>query len=167
MLPVTGIPIEHIQDSQKLVADGEIDLFQLTPIGGGTVYFKGDNEVTWQGQTYEALPIAFTGLKKSTTGSATAPRLIIGDGTMDLSPFKPLAFDGYLDSATLVHFELLLDNLVNDLPIYERRVYRVKRVEEYHRMLINLQLATASDALSYTLPHRRYHPPAFPAVTIQ
>jgi lambda family phage minor tail protein L len=71
-----AIPIEHIQDSQKLLADAEIDLFELTPTGGGgTVYFKADNDVTWQGHTYEGLPITFVGFKKSTDGSAVMPKL--------------------------------------------------------------------------------------------
>lgn len=160
-------PKEHVVDSQKLVADGEIDLFKLTPIGGGSIYFKADNDVTWQGATYEGVPLALTGMKKSATGQAPSPRLTIGDGSVDLSPFKPLVYDGWLDNAEVQVYHLLLDNLVNNRNIYERTFWRVKRVEEYNRLLIRLQLATDSDALSFTIPHRQYHPPAFPAVMWQ
>lgn len=162
---MSNIPIEHIQDGQKLVADGEIDLFELTPKGGGTVYFKNDNEATWQGHLYEGLPVSFTGVKKTATGGALAPKLTIGDNTVDLSPFKPLIFDGWLDNADIRHVHLLLDSLLLDRPIFEERFYRVKRVEEYQRMWISMQLATASDFLGSTLPRRQYHPPAFPSVT--
>lgn len=164
---MTSIPTEHIVDSQLLVADAEIDLFQLTPLdGSGTIFFKPDNEVTWRGQLYEGLPMAFTGLKKSVDNGTLQPKLTIGDGAVDLSPFKPLVYDGYLDGATVVHIHLLLDNLVNNRNIREEREYRVKRVPSYSRRSIELQLSTSSDALGFTLPHRQYYPPAFPAVML-
>lgn len=160
-----AIPIEHIEDAQKLTADAEIDLFELTPVGAaGTIYFKGDNNADWQGHTYEGLPIVFTGFKKSADGGALLPKLTVGDGSVDLSPFKPLVFDGHLDGGRLKHIHLLLDNLVNNRNIKEVRYYRVKRVPSYSRFTIELQLATASDALGFTLPYRQYFPPAFPAV---
>ena len=161
-----SIPAEHIEDAHKLVADAQVDLFQLTPIDGGTIYFKADNEVTWQGDTYEGLPLVFAGLKKTTTGSSVSPKLTIGDGTLDLSPFKPLVHDGWLENALVTHYELLLANLQSDLPIYNRTIYRVKRVPSYSSLTIELQLATASDALDFTIPQRQYAPPAFPSVTI-
>ncbi|WP_037500756.1 hypothetical protein [Sphingomonas jaspsi] len=164
---MTSTPIEHIQDAHKLVADAEIDLFELTPIGGGTVYFKNENEVTWQGNLYEGLPVSFDGIKRSSQGTALAPKMNIGDGTVDLSPFKPLVFDGWLDDATVRHIMVLREHVEADVPIFQERFYRVKRLEEYHRMWIAMQLATASDALGFTLPHRQYHPPAFPAVAPQ
>jgi phage-related protein len=162
---VTAIPAEHIQDAHKLEADAEIDLFELTPNDGtGTIYFKGDNNADWQGHTYEGLPIAMTGFKKSTDGSSLLPKLTIGDGTVDLSPFKPLVYDGYLEGGTVKHIVILLDNLLNNRLIRHERSYRVKRVPQYNRLKIELQLATASDSLGFTLPYRAYFPPAFPAV---
>lgn len=162
---MTAIPIEHVVDAQKLVADGEVDLFQIMPTGGqATIYVKNDNDATWQGHTYEGLPMLFTGFKKSADGSSLLPKLNFGDGSVDLSPFKPLVYDGWLDGAIIKHIHLLLDNLVNDRNIREERLYRVKRVPSYSRVSIELQLATASDALSFTLPHRQYYPPGFPAV---
>lgn len=163
---MTNIPIEHVEDAQLLVADGEVDLFQLSPIdGSGTIFFKGDNAITWQGDLYEGLPIKFNGLKKS-VDTTMAPKLVVGDQNIDLSAFKPLVYDGYLDGALLVHVHLLLDNLINDRNIRELHFYRVKRVENYNRLQISMQLATASDALGFTLPFRAYQPPAFPSVTL-
>lgn len=159
------IPKEHIEDAQKLQADAEIDLFELTPAGGtGVIYFKSDNPVDWQGHTYEGLPLTFNGITKSADGSALMPKLTIGDGTVDLSPFKPLVYDGSLDGGIIKHHKVLLDNIVNNRPIKETMVYRIKRVPGYGRLSIELQLATASDALGFTLPFRQYYPPAFPAV---
>lgn len=160
-----SIPKEHVQDAHKLTADAEIDLFQLTPLGGsGTIYFKHDNPETWQGDLYEGLPLTFTGIKKSADGAALAPKLQIGDGAVDLSPFKPLVHDGYLDGATLVHIKVLLENLRANRNIREQMIYRVRRVPSYSSLAIELQLGTSSDSLGFTMPHRQYHPPAHPAV---
>lgn len=162
---MTSIPAEHIKDAHELQADAEIDLFELTPNdGSGTIFFKSDNDVTWRGQKYEGLPLVMTGFKKSSDGSSLLPKLTIGDGSVDLSPFKPLVYDGYLDGAKVRHLHLLLDNVLNNRDIKEARTYRVKRVPGYSRLTIELQLATASDALGFTLPYRAYYPPAFPAV---
>lgn len=163
---MTDIPVEHTRDHQKLTADGLVHLFELTPLeGSGTIYFKGDNEAAWQGNTYEGLPISMTGFKKSASNEAMLPKLRIGDGTLDLSPFKPLIHDGELDGANVVHHEILLDNLTNNRNIAVTRYYRVKRIPTYNRYLIDLQLGTASDALGFTIPHRTFRPPAFPAVS--
>ena len=164
---MSSIPKEHVQDAHKLNADGNIDLFQLTPNdGSGTIFFKGDNDITWQGNDYEGLPLSFTGFKKSSDGSALQPKLTIGDGTINLSPFKPLVYDGYLDGGLVLHVELLLDNLLNNRNIRSERLYRIKRVPSYGSLAIELQLATASDALGFTMPHRQYTPPDFPAVSL-
>jgi phage-related protein len=162
---VTAIPADHIHDAHKLEADAEIDLFELTPNdGSGTIRFKNDNPAEWQGNLYEGIPLVFTGFKKSVDGSALSPKLTIGDGSLDLSPFKPYAYDGYLDDGIVKHMVVLLDNLLNDRNVKTVQMYRIKRVPLYHRLSIELQLATASDALGFTVPYRQYYPPAFPAV---
>lgn len=162
---MTSIPAQHVDDAHKLEADAEIDLFEVTPNdGSGTIYVKGDNDVTWQGHSYEGLPLVFTGFKKPTDGSASMPKLTLGDGSVDLSPFKPVVYDGYLDGASIRHIKVLLDDLLNDRPISQVRTYRVKRVNSYSRTSVDLQLATASDALGFTMPYRAFYPPAFPAV---
>jgi phage-related protein len=164
---VSSVPKEHVVDALSLTADGEVELFEITPIGGGTVYLKNDNDVTWQGHVYEGVPILFSGYGKSASGSSMSPRLAIGDTETDLNALKPLVFDGWLDGASIRYVRILLANLLANRLIFEEMSFRVKRVEEYHRLSITLQLATSSDALGFTLPHRQYHPPSFPSVAIQ
>lgn len=162
---MSEIPAEHIADSHKLVADGRIDLYELTPSGGtGTIYFKADNDTPWRGKDYEGVPLGMSGEKKSIDTGLTMPKLTIGNGAIDLSPFKPLVHDGYLDNAIILRQTLLLDNLLNNRNIAERQMYRVKRVEQYSRTRIILQLATISDSLGFSMPYRQYLPPAFPSV---
>lgn len=162
---MTSVPVEHIHDSQKLVADASIDLFELTPAGTtATLFFKADNTLEFLGETYEGMPLQFVGLSRATDGSSIMPKLTIGDGQQSLEAFKPLVFDGNLDGATLVHHEVLLDNLLANADIKQTMVYRVKRIPSYTAIFIELQLATASDAMGYTIPSRAFFPPAFPAV---
>lgn len=163
---MVSIPLSHVEDSQKLVADGLIDLFEITPTSGGTLYFKPDNTMTWLGNQYLGIPCGLTGLKKSAETVSSQPRLTIGQENIDLSIFKPLVFDGHLDGAILVYKEVLLDHVIANSDIKRTMVFRVKRVEGYSRTKITLGLSTASDAMSFTLPNLQYYPPDFPAVMI-
>lgn len=162
---VTTIPLQHIQDSHKLTADGRVELFELTPAGGsGTIRFKNDNDVTWMGDLYRGLPLALTGEKKNSDVGLSMPKLQIGQPNIDLSEFKGLIQDGYLDNAVIIKTTVLLDNLINNRLIRETQPYRVKRIEQYSRSQITMQLATLSDSLGFSLPYRTYNPPAFPSV---
>jgi len=164
-LYVTTIPVEHILDSHSLVNDGTVDLFELTPAGGtGVLRFKNDNDVTWRGNEYKGIPCGLTGEKRTSDTGLTMPKLTIGQPNIDLSVFKGLVYDGNLDNAIIVKLHLLVDNLKNNRLIRETSIYRVKRVEQYSRSQIVLQLATLSDSLGFEMPYRTYLPPAFPSV---
>lgn len=163
---MTTIPSSQITDAHKLTADAEIDLFELTPsTGTGQIYFKSDDTITWQGNVYNGVPLTFSGDAKSTQGSSSQPRLVIGQENVDLSAFKPLIFDGTIDGATILRSRILLDDLVNNRLIRAVYYYRVRRIESYSRTSINLQLATWSGSMGFSMPFRQYLPPAYPAVS--
>lgn len=163
---MTTRPQEHIEDAHKLIADGRVDLFALSPALGSTVYFKGDEDVTYQSIFYKGMPLKLSGEKASSDSGFQQPKLIIGEPNIDISAFKALLFDGYVDNALIVRKTVLRQHLEADLDISHERSYRVKRVEAYGRTQIVLQLATVSDSLGFMMPHRLYLPPAFPAVRI-
>lgn len=163
---MTAIPQSHIEDAHKLIADAKISLYKLYPVSGGTIYFKGDNSVTWLGDLYEGIPCELGGEKLSSDTSTPTPRLAIGQQDLDLLPFKGLINDGLLDGAKLVRHKVLLDNIINNINVKETTTFRVKRIESYSRTSISLVLATYSGATSQTLPHRQYLPPDFPYVQI-
>jgi phage-related protein len=162
---VPTLPVSHVEDALKLQADGKIHLFELSPLSGGTIYFKSDNEVTWQGHTYEAIPCALTGEEFKTEGTPT-PKFTIGQEDVDLLQFKGLVNDGHLDGATLVRKIVLLDDIINNRNVKQTAYFRVKRIDEYSRTKIAVTLASFSAALSQTLPFRQYVPPAYPWVDI-
>lgn len=162
---MSTIPLEHIKDSHQLIADGRVELFELTPSGGtGVIRFKNDNDITWRGNTYTGLPCSLSGERRSADGGNSMPKLQLGQPNIDLSQFKGLVYDGYLDNAVVVRITILLDNLLNNRLIREISTYRVKRVESYSRSQISLQLATLSDSLGFSMPYRTFVPPAYPSV---
>ena len=161
----TQLPPSHIDDALSLKADAKIDLFQLQPLAGGTVYFKADNPVTWQGDEYEGLPCSIGGDEMDIEKRAE-PTLQIGQEDLDLLPFKGLIHDGLIDGATIVRRTVLLQDILDDQPLAQVRYYRVKRIESYSRTQLSLVLASFSGANSQTIPFRQYLPPDFPYVNL-
>lgn len=163
---MTTIPASHITDAQKLEADGIVELFELSPISGGTLYFKRGNTQTWQGNEYVGLPCGLSDWKQSAEKVAVQPRLTIGEENIDLSIFKPLLFDGTVDGAAVIYRRVLLDHIIANSPISQIAHFRVKRVESYSRSRVILGLSSASDSINFTLPNLQYFPPAYPAVSL-
>lgn len=161
----TALPTTHVTDALQLAADGLVDLFELYPLAGGTVYFKSDNDVTWRGNLYEGLPCTLSGEEYDTTKLPT-PKLQFGQEDLDLLPFKGLVHDGYLEGATLVRKRVLLEDVINNLDIKQTTYFRIKRVEEYSRTRISVTLSTYSSAVSLMIPFRQYVTPDFPYVEV-
>jgi phage-related protein len=118
------------------------------------------------GVTYTGFPLSLEGEKRSADGGLSMPKLTVGQPNVDLSIFKPMIYDGWLDNAVIVRQIVLLANLTANVNVKETRTYRVKRVEQYSRSQVTLQLATLSDSLGFRMPYRQYLPPAFPTVKI-
>lgn len=161
------IPPSHVADAHALVAEGRVDLWSLTPAGEtATVNFKADNTVVFRGIEYAGLPLSLSGEKRTSEQGLGMPKLTIGQPDIDLSLFKPMIYDGWLDNAVLIRRTVLTNHLIANLDISQNREYRVKRVEQYSRTQIVIQLATLSDSLGFTMPYRLYLPPAFPSVKL-
>jgi len=162
---MTTIPIEQVQDAHLLQADGEVFLYELTPsIGSGTIRVKADNPVTYRGNLYEGLPLAFEGEIYNSDGTAVQPTLTFGDENINLMALKPLLFDGSMDGGYVARSRILLDDLLNNRLILARDEYRIQRVADYSRSKISFVLARQADSLSFSMPFRQYYSPDFPAV---
>lgn len=163
----TTRPADHIEDSLKLTADGEVVLWKIEPSGStGTMYLKNDKSESWQGQLYTGVPIKISGEKKQSDAGLGKPRLVIGNNEVDISDFKPLIFDGGLDNATITKITVLHENFLADLDVKEEMIYRVKLVENYTSNQVTMLLATRSDSLDFSLPIRSYDQPDFQAVQL-
>lgn len=165
-MAVTTVPYNQVVDAHKLDADGMISLFKIEPVAGGIVHVKSGVEFTYLGTTYEGLPVQLSGEKWAADSSTPTPRFVIGQEDLDLLPFKGLMSDGYLDGAKITRYQVLLDDMVNQVNSKRTTVFRVKRVENYSRTKIVLALSTFSGAVGQTYPFRQYTPPDFPWVEI-
>lgn len=162
-----SIPIEHVVDSQNLVADAELDFYELTPAGQtGVIRFKNDNPMTWKGNEYFGIPLVFSGEAFTADGNMIQPQLTIGQTDIDLSVFKGLIYDGSLDGAKIERHRVLLTHALANQDIKMTRSYRVKRVDNYSAAQIVLALATFTVSGPSTMPFRQFIPPDFPFVRI-
>lgn len=161
-----AVPASHITDAHKLDADATVDLFELFPLTGGSLYFKPDSTITWLGNEYVGLPCSLSEIRKDAESVSSTPKLLIGEENIDLSIFKPLLWDGLVDGSILIHKQVLLANIIANLNIKETTTYRVKRPDNYSRSRIVLQLSTSSNAMNFTLPSQQYYPPDFPSVML-
>lgn len=162
----TALPPNHIVDALTLeAADGRIDLFEISPLSGGTIYVKADNPYTWLGNDYEGLPMRFEDEERD-INKMPEPQMQIGQEDVDLLPFKGLIADGHLEGGVVVRKRVLLDDMINQRDIKQMNFYRIKRVSEYSRTRVVMVLSSFSGAVQQTIPFRQYIPPAFPWVDL-
>lgn len=163
---MTAIPYNQIVDAHSLIADGEVFLYEISPVSGGTLYLKSGPEYTYLNRKYESIPITITGERFSADTSTPTPRMTIGQEQVNLLPFKGLIHEGYLEAARIVRHKVLLDDMLSQTNAKKTSYFRVKRVEDYTSTKISLLLSTLSGASNQSYPFRQYTPPAFPWVDL-
>lgn len=160
----TNAPIEHIQESLKLNADGLIDLWEITlRVVNTTVYFVNGPSRTWQGHTYESLPCQLSGEAVSASDQNNRPTLSV------INPekiFAPFAAAGYFDLALVVRKRLLQDHYMNNVNIFQQRVWISGRPSSVTNQSIQLELRSPLDSPNFKTPVRKFSPPEFPFVVL-
>lgn len=159
------IPVSHLQESQKLTADGLVDLYEITlktkPV---IVRVKNDDTVVWQGATWEGWPVLLQGDKRSADSEEARPTLRIHN---PLGLFNPYARDGDLEYATVVRKRVLREHIDSDTNFYQQRMWFVARVREVTAgQAVTLELRSFHDGPLFLLPGRLYIPPEFPVVNL-
>lgn len=158
-------PIQHIEDSKKLTADAYVDLFEIVLAGGGTkLYLKMNKSVDWQGNTYEGTGIKIEGVGTYSDDEVARPKLTIFNPE---NVFSYLVDQGLLENAKVVRIRLLKEHLDDNLPIYRRQQWFVKRVASVRRGFIGLELRDMLDGQNFLTPGRMFIPPEFPMVSLQ
>jgi phage-related protein len=159
------IPESHLAEGQKLTADAEVDLFQLTLVSSPTIFrFKNDNTVVWQGLTWEGMGCSITGDKRSANEEEGRPtlRVINPEGLFN----KP-AMDGLLDRAILIRKRVLGAHITANTNIFQQRMWYVERVKELiSGQMLGLELRAMTDLPNVQIPYRVFMPPEFPTVSL-
>ena len=158
-----NVPVTHTEEAQKLSPDAEVSLWVIQPTTGGAIYFKENDSVVWQGNTYEGLPIQFSGESLSSDDTKSRPSLTIGQPD---NLFKPFLFDQHLDGSIVTKHTLLNEDLLLDANIKRTQIWLCTHVAGYTRNSIQLVLRKFTDGPNFKFPARAYLPPDFPNVSI-
>lgn len=159
-----NVPEEHLIDSKKLEADGYVELFEIElPSNQGKIYLKSDNDVTWQGNTYEGIAIKLDGVSKSSSEETSRPKLSIWNPS---GVFSYLVDKGSLDNATIYRIRVLRQHLEEDMPIFRKQQWRVSRISSITRRNIAMELRDQLDGQFFQVPGRMFIPPDFPQVSL-
>jgi lambda family phage minor tail protein L len=161
---MTSVPTSHLEEAVKLEADAYVDLFEIgLQGGGGTVYFKADNTVEWQGNTYEGIAIKMSQVSTQIDGSVSRPTLQIVNPE---GAFSIFVVRGYLNKATIVRHRVLKQHIDGNDNIEIRQIWGVGRVSSLDKNQITLELKSYLDGPNALVPNRVFKPPEFPQVSL-
>lgn len=175
-----SIPDEHLEDAQKLIADGIVQLYEIKLANNTYLHLKPDNSVKWNGETWTGLPILFDGYSTAQGDSYSRPTLSIAnpdtinenDGNAR-STFSSLVLPtkdypyGLLNRAVVNRYLVLYDDIVNDRPIYQKKTWIIWFIKAINKNLIQVELRNPMDGVNFDVPARMYIPPEFPFVTLK
>jgi len=165
-------PQTHLQDSQKLTADGLVDLFEITldawrndfDYSNNTkVFIKANNTVIWQGNTYEGIGLRFSGAGNSADEQVSRPAFQVAnpDGL-----FTSLVVNGRLEAALVTRKRVLKTDLDANVNQFQVQTWRVSRIASVTKTIITLELRDQLDGQTFLVPARIYMPPTFPLVSL-
>lgn len=165
----SSIPEEHLEDAQKLLADGIVQLYEIKLSNNTYLHLKSDNSVSWNGYDWQGIPILFEGYSSAQGDTYSRPTLSIAnpDGVFSTSV---LPTDGYsyglLDRAVVNRYIVLYDDLVNNRPIYQKKTWIIWFIKTINKNIIQVELRNPMDGVNFDVPARMYIPPEFPFVSL-
>lgn len=175
-----SVPEEHLEDAQKLIADGIVQLYEIKLADGTYRYFKPDNSVRWNNKDWMGLPILFEGYSTAQGDSYSRPTLSIanpdninnldGNARSTLSslvlPTESYPY-GLLNRAVINRYLVLYEDLINNRPIYQKKTWIVWFIKTINKNMIQVELRNPMDGVNFNVPARMYIPPEFPFVTLK
>lgn len=160
-----SVPKVHVEDSKKLDADAYVDLFELHLSDGTTrVYLKMNKTTEWQGHTYEGTGIKIEGVGTYADDEVARPKLTIFNPE---GVYSYLVDQGLLENARVVRIRVLKEHIEDDVPVFRKQQWYIKRVASVRRTFIGLELRDMIDGQNFLTPGRMFIPPDFPTVSLQ
>lgn len=155
----------HRTESLSLQPDGLVDLWQITLRGNvGILRIKDNETVTWQGQVWESMSIQLQGDQQSADGEDARPKLSIVN---PFGLFTPHVLSGVLEYSIVVRKRVLYQNIINDVNVYEQRMWKVCRIPQFiSGQSITMELMSMTEGPAFQVPVRSYVPPVFPSVSL-
>lgn len=159
---MTDVPISHTEDALKLTSDREVYLWEITLRDNTKVFIRNGPKVTWQGKTYENLPIMISGEEYSADDKTNRPSLKVFNPK---KIFGPMAHQGKFGLATVVRRTVLQQNLLADAAIFTTSVWIIGQITTCTARTLDVQLRSPTDGPNMQVPFRFYAPPDFPTVS--
>ena len=174
------VPETQLEDAQKLIADGIVQLYEITLADNSKIYLKQDNSRTWNGHTWTGIPILFEGYSTAQGDSYSRPTLSIanpdtineldGSARSTLSSLV-LPVEGYpyglLNRAKVTRYLVLYEDLKADRAIYQKKEWVIWFIKTINKNVIQVELRNYMDGVNFDVPARMYIPPEFPFVTLK
>jgi len=162
---MTDAPGSHLAQAQELTADALVDLYEISLKHNNVVYrFKDQNEVTWQGNTYESMACRLTGDQRSSDEEESRPTLQVMN---PFGVFNNAVITGKIDQAVVTRYRVRYYDLVNNNNIKEKRMWYIGRVKELiSDQAVTFELRNMTDGPNFQVPARQYIPPDFPTVSL-
>lgn len=156
-----SIPEVQLEDAQKLLADGIVQLYEIKLADGTYLHLKADNSVSWNGYEWTGIPILFEGYSSAQGDSYSRPTLSIAnpDGA-----FSTFVRDGFLDRAVVNRYVVLYDDIINNNPVYQKKTWIIWFIKTLNKNMIQVELRNPMDGVNFDVPARMYIPPEFPFV---
>lgn len=157
------VPASHLEEAQKLSADGLVDLWEIHLNPTGILYLKLNNTVTWQGKTFDGMGIKIGTVSKSANDEASRPTLMLQNYNGLFSSFVQ---QGVFEKAMVYRYRVLPQHIESNSNIFHRQFWMVSRVSGLKKEGIQLELRAPSDGPFFVVPARMYIPPEFPSVSM-
>lgn len=182
----SSIPEEHLEDAQKLTAEGILQFYEIKLINNTYLYLKPDNSVHWNGNDWTGIPILFEGYSTAQADTYSRPTLSIanpdyinaqdGNARSSLSSLVLPSAEypyGLLNRATVNRYLVLSDNVYTDQtdpdwrPIYQKKTWIIWFIKTINKNMVQVELRNPMDGVNFDVPARMYMPPEFPFVSLK
>lgn len=158
------VPLTHMQEANKLDADGVVELFKVLLSDNMTsLYYKVDNDVTWQGQVYEGTAIKLDNVARYSGDERSRPSLKI------VNPrgiYSKLIDQGLLDAAVVTRIRVLKQHIDADVGISIKQSWKVHRTVSLTNEYAVFELRDMMDGQFFQIPGRMFIPPEFGQVSL-
>jgi lambda family phage minor tail protein L len=165
-MTIDAIPQSHIDDAYKLDGDAKVDLFKivLNQTAGSTVIcLTAKQEVTWQGMTFESIPVSLAQEGTNATGEWKRPKFTLANPDGIWSAFIA---QGKLDGAQITRYRVLKPHVDTDTGIYQMNTWRISKPLSLNKTMAVFELRSPLDGQQFLLPGRAFYPPEYPHVSL-
>ncbi len=155
-------PPSHLVEALKDAKQEELELYEIRLRGPPAVfiYVTPAPQVTWQGKTYQEARLTVGDDERRVDGGLPRSRLSFALPTAEVSGYID---QGAFDFATLTRYNVLSNNVTNNVNIFTKRVWIIGRAMSVAPSIgAEFELRSIQDNPIHMSPSEFFIPPKFP-----